>query len=115
MTEQERIADRIAGREVADSVMDLVEWGTGSDAFKEAFVERLSPPKPKVESGWPDVPLARLESMTLPFGKYQGVRLCDVPLDYLQWLVAEQEEFYAMLRAYLRHPDVWRAQDVIES
>ena len=41
------------------------------------------------------------EKEKLVFGKYAGQRMCDVPADYLEWLVS-QPDFRSSLERYMR-------------
>lgn len=41
--------------------------------------EELPQPKPEV--------LLELVKMKMPFGKYRGIILCDLPVSYLEWFI----------------------------
>ena len=45
--------------------------------------------------------LKRYERNSMPFGKFMGWHIGDVPLEYLDWLCRSQEDFYCDLRRYL--------------
>jgi uncharacterized protein (DUF3820 family) len=37
------------------------------------------------ETGWNSELLLQLVSMKMPFGRYKGTVLCDLPVSYLEW------------------------------
>jgi hypothetical protein len=47
------------------------------DAYKRARQDRYTPPPPQSDS---------FSSFRMPFGKYKGVPLSDIPPEYLTWL-----------------------------
>jgi len=103
---RQRIYSRIQGRDMAKEILDLV--GEHEDIFMESFCEtinkHINPPDELPYELMPE-PLSRLENTKMPMGRYLGKRFADIPLDYLDWLCREQEDFYRDLRAYLRHPE----------
>lgn len=44
----------------------------------------------------------------MQFGKYNGQRIDEIPRDYLEWLVEEQETFLRKLQGYLMSDRVKR-------
>jgi len=107
------IKSRKAGRLLADTIIDLIGDDALDDWLVESLLKELSnkllpskakPPDPKPE------PLTCLEQTKMPMGRYLGKRFADIPLDYLDWLCREQEDFYLDLRAYLKHPENRRTE-----
>lgn len=104
-----RIASRVRGREAVADLLSLLDAEVRDDpnameAIVEAlecFTNRNKPAEPVAVE-----PIARLGAILVPFGQHLGKRFDDVPLDYLDWLCREQESFYKMLRAYLKHPEL---------
>jgi hypothetical protein len=105
----DRVERRIAGRSVAGELLDLIGAQRDDAIFMEAVIGQLrlatigppaEPPPPTHE------PIARLGATQMEFGQYMGQTLDEVPRDYLDWLCATQEDFYRVLRAYLKHPDL---------
>ncbi len=118
MTEDEkekRIKARVAGRKAANEIFEYValenSWpdGHGSE-FADSLCEELRKllPQAKATEVKPEplLPIARLGSEVITFGKYAGTQLDGVPLAYLDWLMKENEGFAKRLKAYLTHPEL---------
>ena len=58
-------------------------------------------PLPKADTP-AEIDLFRFGNEVMQFGKHRGDPIREVPLEYLDWLCREQENFYAKLRAYLK-------------
>lgn len=107
----DRIEKRISGRHAAGEIADLLGDVLTDRNYLRAFVEELQrryaekPTTPAVASS-PVVPIGRLGATVMPFGEWRGKTLDEVPLAYLDWLCGEQEQFYRVLRAYLKHPEL---------
>lgn len=91
-----------AARGAAHAVEDwhrawCVEWG-------------LAPPADTRPAGaLSDSDLRAFEREPMPFGKHQGTPIGQVPLEYLDWLIGEQELFTRKVREYLkRWNDEWK-------
>lgn len=72
-------------------------------------------PKAPEALGGDDKPMTADERLAfertgMPFGKYTGRRIEDVPLDYLFWLEAESGKFLRRLRRYLASHAVQKEQ-----
>lgn len=107
-----KIKARVHGREIADVLSDMAisemkpHTGHGAD-FAEAMLERLHDLMPKRRCTAPTdtiEPVARLGQTVIRFGSHCGKKFDQIPLDYLDWLCGEQEDFLKGLRAYLKHP-----------
>lgn len=69
---------------------------------------RSPPPKPerREPTGYD------LGKSTMPFGKHKGMRMEEVPLDYLDWLLGQewftskQDGFHLKVAAYLKEPAI---------
>jgi hypothetical protein len=107
--QRQRIEARIAGRKMGTELFGLIEGDTSSDPYMESLIDeirRLSGirhAEPEVEK---HEPIARLGATEMPFGAHAGKCFDDTPLEYLDWLCRNQEDFYKTLRAYLRHPEL---------
>ncbi len=53
-----------------------------------------------------DIEASRFGAEEMPFGKYQGIPINSVPLQYLDWLVGEADDFRAKMRRYLLNDGV---------
>lgn len=109
-----KVEARIQGRKAAKSILaqKMLSWprGMGAD-FADALCEELRsqlPQHPDAEPT-PREPLARLAAIEIPFGKYAGRRLDDIPPDYLGWLADEKRHELKQITDYLNHPE--RPQD----
>lgn len=104
----DKVKAKIAARQAATKVAAELDFpGDYEIDCAEAFIDQLKrqlPQRAQLTLSKPP-PLARLAATTLPFGKHSGKRLDEVPGEYLEWLISEQEEFYKDLRAYLTHPN----------
>lgn len=121
--DETRIKTRIAAREHAEVLLvksadaacileiPLLEWpdGYGAD-YAEAFLERLrellpqrkKPPKPEKPK---PRPLSQLKNTLVPFGEFNGCRLCYVPDSRVDWYIRKMEENVKLFREYLHHPE----------
>jgi len=52
---------------------------------------------------------SKFERKEMPFGKYHGKRIINVPLDYLIWL--SEDEFQRDLKRYLSSPRIVSEQE----
>lgn len=109
---EQKIKDRIAGRDCATSLMEMAGdcLLEGSAEFHLAFWETIRdeaakafPQNPPEQS---HQPIARLGATVMPFGAHARMTFDEVPLEYLDWLCRSQEDFYKDLRAYLKHPEL---------
>lgn len=110
MSDQERIAARIAGRKAAEEVKGLLSWpdNYGAD-YADAFCETMRKLLPRRRADVETLtPVTRLGSTQLEFGMHRGLKFDEAPLEYLQWLCGAQEDFLKVLRLYLKHPDLER-------
>jgi hypothetical protein len=92
--------ERRVGRELAHAVVDLLgEEATAlTERSADSFIKELSTllkPTPTAE----DSP--NLKHYHMPFGKYQGVNIQEVPKDYLSWLCDSSREVSEIIKAYL--------------
>lgn len=105
----ERIERRIAGRLAAVEVAGCLGSDTACPHFMAALIEKLQadclPSAPVMDAPKPPS-IAMLGDCRITFGAHAGKSLDEIPIDYLDWLCREQEEFYRTLRAYLTHPDL---------
>ena len=114
--DQKRLSSRVRGRQTARELCGLLKQIELSDRdFMAACLEQLLTeakldlaliPASQLQAAHVPEPLGRLATWQIPFGKYQGCSLDEIPLDYLDWLCRSQEDFYKGLRAYLQHPDL---------
>lgn len=102
---EERVARRVAARQGADEVFELIRYDEiDVDVFLAHLAKLLKPepdpePKPKGPS------LASLGATVIHFGKHAGISLDRIDPYYLEWLCQSQEDFLKELQAYLKHPD----------
>lgn len=106
-TMPEKVLARVEGRMVAKDLWELVEDRSDDRGFMGSLIEELQrragllPPLPEEEK---HEPIARLGKLQMVFGAHKGKPFDEIPLDYLNWLCGQQEDFYKSLRAYLKHP-----------
>lgn len=117
--QEQRVRDRVRGRKLAahafegvDVMASTHELTDGSLDLQDGFFDELekrcgytrdAAAEPELSDV---IPIARLGSTVLPFGKYHNHQFDYVPLDYLEWLCRSQEEFLATLKAYMKHPEL---------
>lgn len=114
----ERIAQRIKGREAANKLLEAVDKRKmTSPPFRQGFYRRMCEASAEstgdVANSKPE-PIARLGKTRVPFGKYKSQPFDNVPVEYLDWLCREQEEFYADLRKYLTHPELAARRGILD-
>lgn len=111
MVDFKKVGTRIAARKVAEDIFNLLEVPEdyGED-WAEALIEKLTellpkqPPK-EIKSN-KKIPISRLGTTIIEFGKHKGKTFDDIPLDYLNWLFTQYEYFIKHLNQYLNHPDL---------
>lgn len=106
-----RIEARVAGRNAAKEILPLLSWPDGHGAdFAQSFCDTMRELLPrrhtKEDSPPAPIPIARLGQLQMVFGVHKGKHFDDIPLEYLDWLCCQQEDFYKSLRAYLKHPEL---------
>lgn len=111
MVDFKKVGIRISARKTADELFTLISIPEEySSDYAEALLEKLAEllPKPilKAKGAPKEIPIARLGSTVMDFGKHKGKKLDQVPLDYLHWLQSEQETFMWQLNNYLNHPQL---------
>ena len=92
--------NRIAGRQWADEVLILLEDST--DAFRIGFWRRIKKelsPKDIDSKAMTDEEAREFGTTIVDFGQYQGRRMDDMPLDYLEWLTAANAKMQRYLRS----------------
>ena len=80
-------------------------------AIRAAGLDNHEPRKPMPTQPEPmtDEQVAFFEHhKTVPYGKYAGQRVGDVPLDYLVWLVEDTDDFKEAVRMYLENKRIAR-------
>lgn len=109
----ERLTQRIAGRKAATECFGLLEGDTEHHHYWESFVDEIETlcgiRAAKIEKEAKEskpTPIARLGQMQMVFGAHKGKSFDEIPIDYLDWLCRNQEDFYKCLREYLRHPEL---------
>ena len=116
----EQIAHNVYAAAMADQVVDLAE----PQALKapQRFWERLREladqhlPRPAAAVRPELVQMTNVQAKAfgasvLSFGKHQGRRVDEVPLDYLEWLAGQENEFQKNLRRYLLSERIVREAD----
>lgn len=117
------VKERAAGRQLARTFMDLLKEEVSKIQYEEAvkaFWEELSeimlnehgpiqappPPKPK-STGMSDRVVKLFKKELMPFGKFEGEKIEDVPLQYLDWLVGEDDDaLNGRLKRYLKNEKI---------
>lgn len=114
----ERIKNRVAGREAAKALYSLLladngsqPWTNGHGAdYAEALLDELTKLLPHRKKPEPEPvklePIARLGATQIDFGKHAGQTYDETDLDYLDWLCKVQEDNLRILKAYLTHPEL---------
>ncbi|WP_437187801.1 putative quorum-sensing-regulated virulence factor [Planctomicrobium sp. SH668] len=101
------IEDRVAAGKLAKQIVEMVQTDLPHDPAARRFIEvlqaELIPPQEVLEV---TEPLGRLGAYGMPFGKYRGMPLEEIPLIYLDWIVSTQEDSLRHIKAYLAHPKV---------
>ncbi len=113
----ERLREIVGGQTDAVEVVGFAEEFTvgKSELWVRSFWEGirgralLTAPLPPVAPVEPAItPMSDgeargFEKTEMPFGKHAGKPIAEVPLDYLDWLVGQNEEFNAKLARYMRN------------
>jgi len=102
------IAANIKSRKAAEEMLDLIREEANNSPNPTAFWQTIvaASPLPTKPTNNEIKKLNGGESRAfgcglMKFGKYSGQRIDEIPLDYLQWLVTEQETFLKKLQGYL--------------
>lgn len=116
------IAANIAARKAAETVVDLINGELrglidqhGRDAIgpffatlRECYGNNLTVEKtvevehtPRDPRPMTDDEASAFEARRMPWGKYKGKQIDEVPLDYLQWVLDQPDTFKAEIERYL--------------
>lgn len=117
------IEQNVAARKCAQEVGKFIEWESkefADEGARRIYFEQLLH---EVGSRCPEV-LPKIETTTLgpmtddevnafkysrmPFGKFAGKEVGEVPLEYLAWLADQPGDFKEMVRRFLKNPAVQR-------
>lgn len=114
------LEDNIVAGRLAEDLIAISDWRTLKaprrfwERLRELCDEQLPPPyeAAKLEDRpMSDVQARAFGASTIGFGKHQGKRVDDVPIEYLHFLVDEAGgQFVKQLRRYLRSERVQREQ-----
>jgi len=98
--------DRIDGRVFAEEVLRDIEEADFSGAFRVGFwreIRRRVKVEEKTEQSdktvMSDIRAKEFGRRMVEFGKFQGKRYDDVPLDYLEWLADQGKELLSYLKS----------------
>jgi hypothetical protein len=116
-----RIADRIEGRHQAGVLCSLIEDSLSElrDAGREAAAEAITEfvakwlpaaPQPAPLTPMTDVEARAFEAEKMPFGKYQGLAIEALSLDYLCHLT-DPSDFIRKVKRYLKNETVKREME----
>lgn len=103
---RERLAANVAAGKAAAELVDLA--GEQPPHFWECLAKLATAKLPAKEepsilfgpkAAMNDAQAATFERSAMPFGKYEGEQIADVPARYLLWLT--ESEFTATMRRYL--------------
>ena len=120
---QERLAERVAGRLAAQTIIGLIReecgqdntqnWADGFWDEMDEFIARTDNGRPAKKETGPAPMTAteavRFEGEYCPFKKYQSWLVANVPLGYLDYLVGLQTDpdaFVNRAARYLKNPQV---------
>ncbi len=113
MNSEERVKSRIAGRKMAKDLLEFLNESQLTDQhYMAGLIQEIARSsgmlleakrEPSKQSG-DSLSFEQLRTMEIPFGQYHGQTLDEVPLNYLDWLCQEQEQFLSFLHPYLKHP-----------
>lgn len=77
------------------------------EAIHAAMLERLPRREPPQEKQpMTDAQAAMFERAVMPFGVHQGQPIARVPLEYLDWLIGQTDDFKTQVRRYLANKRV---------
>lgn len=106
------IEDNIKARQIAETIMDLVKSETlslGLETNTRVYVElrrlidEILPEKPELcPDLMSDEESRQFGRSAMPFGAHAGKPVDEVPLDYLEWLSDDPDNFHVRLRRYLK-------------
>ena len=101
---KERIERRKKGREEAQSILGLLTIQgdqTAIAAFFEELKDSLCPKQVTETKQVEQRKLKELAAWPMPYGKYGGQPLSEIPLEYLHWLTSDSEETMSKINQYL--------------
>lgn len=112
------LKSRCDARQAADAALQLLTEAITGDAehfwriVRDHAVQQL-PRTPKDAGPMTDGETVAFGRKMMPYGKYMGVRVNEVPVGYLDWLVGESDDLKTQLKRYLLN-DAVRARVVDE-
>jgi len=126
MNQPMTIDTNIAARKSAETVFELAVEQSRElpEASVVAYwcrllllVEQVLPSGMRVEPTSNPSPMSEdeakaFEKRSMPWGKYNGTKIADVPMDYLLYIDDQKDEFRDRLHRYLASDRVQREQEV---
>lgn len=109
---------KIRGRQGADEALELIAElaeaysGDGELSFWSRIRDKATERLPKKESptksdhAMTDGQAAMFEKSLMPYGIHEGKPIAQVPLEYLDWLIGQQDDFKVQVRRYLANKRV---------
>lgn len=107
---KESIAENMKGRQAAATIVSMAQEEAKrlSEKARLRFWECVADgaahhlPTPNQDEPMTDVEAARFGQELIDFGRYEGRRIDDIPLDYLSWVCDTQGLFAKKTHRYLR-------------
>lgn len=107
--DQRLMQERIAARKAAEDFLSCAEpHGDVTHFWKVVrdFALRYAP-LPEVRlSPMTDLEVSQFEFEQIKFGKYVGEKIGNIPVNYLDWLVGQNDEFKSKLKRYVLNESV---------
>jgi len=75
-------------------------------------IPRIGPQVPQTPPPMSEDEAKAFEKHSMPWGKYNGTKIADVPMDYLLYIDDQKDEFRDRLHRYLASDRVQREQEV---
>jgi hypothetical protein len=77
----------------------MVFWKEIYTQIPSKIVSKFAISTPEIKP-FTDIEAKRFETQTFPYGQYNGVKISDIPLDYLDWIV-DNSELSLKIKRYL--------------
>lgn len=112
--ETKRLRERIDARKAAEEILELI-YETDStipdhchDHFMESF-RVLFEKRPEGSAAAEPMTCqeaANFNLVKMPYGKYAGMHIADIPLTYLDWLIGQKDDIKEKISRYLANDEV---------
>lgn len=108
---QAKLQAKCDSRKAAEAAIELLKESVSGDAqhywriIREYAANQL-PAELNASAPMTDKEVDKFNKEIVPYGKYKGHTVGNVPMNYLDWLVGERDEFKEQLKRYLQNESV---------